>query len=284
MLGKDVPAPDDFAGSQETDSDDPEFVRIDQLYQQALKAMEAVESQDPFGAESAFLASSDSDQRNQQPESSDEPNSVIGDPEELKAEIGERRASDAASQPLVRLSALSSPPSAISPRQIIEAALFVGGRPLTSKALCALLRGDFDQAFVEAMIDELNSQYAAENRPYTIQFGEGGYRMTLRPEFQRLHHRLFGMGPKEIKLSQEALEMLALIAYQQPITRSQIEELGKPNAGGLLRRLLRRELIALKRDPDDPQTVSYHTTQRFLDLFGIGRLDELPQADELSFK
>ncbi len=170
------------------------------------------------------------------------------------------------------------------PHQIIEAALFVGGKPLTTKKLCSLFRGEFNKDYVEDTITELNLRYSDENRPYEIRFGEGGYRLVLRPEFEQIRNRVYGLGPKEVKLSQEALEVLALVAYKQPISAEQIDKLGKPNAGAMLRQLLRRQLIAIERGENRRKDVKYHTTPRFLQLFGLGHLDELPQAEELSFK
>lgn len=175
-------------------------------------------------------------------------------------------------------------PARISPRQVIEAALFVGCQPLTAKKLCYLLRGDFDLDFIEQTIEQLNHQYLAEERPYEIRLGEGGYRFVLHEEFQRLRNRVYGIGPREVKLSQDVLEVLALVAYRQPVTQADIEGLGKSNPGPSLRQLLRRELISLERDPQDRKNVKYRTTRRFLSVFGLGKLDELPQADELMFK
>jgi segregation and condensation protein B len=173
--------------------------------------------------------------------------------------------------------------SRIEARQVIEAALFVGGGPLTTKKLSSLLSGSFDDASVEEQIESLNLQYAGEARPYEIRLGEGGYRLVLRSEFERIRNRVHGFGPKEVRLSQDALEVLALVAYKQPITKSQIENVGKSNPGGVLRQLLRRELIALERT-ENSKDVSYRTTSRFLQLFGLSRIDELPQADELNLK
>ena len=175
-------------------------------------------------------------------------------------------------------------PARTTPKQVIEAALFVGGPPLTLKKLCYVLRGDYDLEFVEQAIDDLNQQYLHECRPYEIRLGEGGYRLVLHEEFQRLRNRVYGIGPREVKLSQDVLEVLALVAYRQPITQPQIEELGKTSPGPVLRQLLRRELISLERDTQDRKQVKYRTTRRFLSVFGLGNLDELPQADDLMFK
>jgi segregation and condensation protein B len=175
-------------------------------------------------------------------------------------------------------------PAGVTAEQVIEAALFVGGAPLNAKKICSLLRGSYDTAFVQQAIDELNSQYAAEARPYEIRLGDGGYRMELRPEFDKLRHRVYGSGPREVKLSQDVLEVLALVAYQQPITQEQVESHGKQNAGAVLRQLLRRELIRIERGDGGRKDVRYHTTQRFLSLFGVANLEELPRADDLAVK
>ena len=105
----------------------------------------------------------------------------------------------------------------MTPRQIIEACLFVGGTALTSKRLCGVLRGDSQAEFVDHEINELNRLYAAENRPYEIRLVEGGYRLSLREEFERIRHKVYGLGPKEVRLSQEALEVLAVVADRKSV-------------------------------------------------------------------
>ena len=124
-------------------------------------------------------------------------------------------------------------PQRVTARQVIEAAIFVGGDPLTSKKLCYMLKGDYDLDAVERAIEDLNLQYVDESRPYEIRLGEGGYRMVLREEFERIRNRVFGIGPREVKLSQDVLEVLALVAYRQPITPEEIEDLGKEKPGPL---------------------------------------------------
>ncbi|QDU44908.1 hypothetical protein Mal52_33940 [Symmachiella dynata] len=171
-----------------------------------------------------------------------------------------------------------------TPPQILEAALFVGGKPLTSKKLAGLLGDSFNSSAVQSLADEMNQTYAAENRPYEIRLGEGGYTLALRESFSRVRNRVFGVGPREVKLSQDALGILALVAYQQPITREDAEATGRKNAGGLLSQLVRRQLIEIHRDEENPKEVTYHTTPRFLSVFGIGSLDELPMADVLDKK
>ena len=106
-------------------------------------------------------------------------------------QLAARRATNAAEQP-----------AAVQPRQILEALLFVGGDALTAKKLSGVLRGEFSIEFIERELDELNRLYAAEGRPYEIRLGDGGYRLTLRDEFERIRSKVYGQGPKEVKLSQ----------------------------------------------------------------------------------
>ncbi|MDP1796210.1 MAG: SMC-Scp complex subunit ScpB [Planctomycetaceae bacterium] len=179
---------------------------------------------------------------------------------------------------------IEEPAPLLSPRQVLEACLFVGGTTLTAAKLASLLRGDYTATFVEETIDALNQQYATEGRPYTIQLGEGGYRFALREEYERLRNKVYGLGPREVRLSQDVLEILAIIAYQQPVSDAHLEELERGNANGILRQLLRRELIAVERPKDDPKLVQYRTTPRFLSLFGLGSLNDLPRPEDLSFK
>lgn len=172
----------------------------------------------------------------------------------------------------------------LSPGQIIEALLFVGGQPLTAKKIAGLFDAHVDHFVIESQIDELNSIYRDQNRPYEIRLGEGGYQTVLRPEFDAIRNRVYGIGPREVKLSQEALEVLALIAYRQPISHQQLLEVGRKNMGNVVRQLIRRELVAIERGEGGAKTVAYRTTARFLSLFGLSSLEELPQADELTLR
>lgn len=171
----------------------------------------------------------------------------------------------------------------VTPRQIIEASLFVGGVELTAERLAALLKGEFTSEFVVRTIDELNRRYASEDRPYEITCSENLYRLSLKDEYEPLRRRVYGLGPKEVKLSQDALEILSLIAYRQPISRIGIETIREGNAGNVLRQLVRRQLVAVQRN-DDATDPCYITTQRFLEVFGVADLDELPRAEDLTFK
>lgn len=171
----------------------------------------------------------------------------------------------------------------INIEQVLEALLFVGGNPLPTKKILDILGGSTTSEQLDQLILALNSKYLAEGRPYEIRMQTGGYVMQLREEFESIRSRTYGHGPKEVKLAQDALEVLALIAYKQPISKQEMEETGKQNLGPLLRQLLRRQLIALERQ-EGKDGEQYKTTPRFLGLFGLQSLEDLPQAGDFNFK
>jgi segregation and condensation protein B len=174
-------------------------------------------------------------------------------------------------------------PRRVTPRQIVEALLFVGGRPLTSRQLADVLGGTHTPEIVDETVNDLNAEYARQARPYEVRLGEGGYRLDLRPEYDKVRGRVFGIGPREVKLAQNALEVLALVAYQQPVSKLKVEDSGIKGASGLLRQLLRRELIVLQRSDDD-EPDAYRTTARFLELFGLRSLADLPQPEAVNLR
>jgi len=173
----------------------------------------------------------------------------------------------------------------VSPREVIEAAVFVGGNvALTARKLASLIGQDIDNRVAVSLVDSLNQSYQLENRPYEIRLHEGGYQLQLREEFQDVSMRSFGTGPRDVKLSPETLEVLAFVAWNQPVEKAQIESIGRQSSMALLRQLLRLQLVELQRNGKGRTDVSYITTAKFLKLFGLKSLAELPTADIFSFK
>ena len=173
----------------------------------------------------------------------------------------------------------------VSPREVIEAAVFVGGNvALTARKLASLIGQDVDTRVAVSLVDSLNQSYQRENRPYEIRLHEGGYQLQLREEFQDVSTRSFGTGPRDVKLSPEALEVLAFVAWNQPVEKEQVESIGRQSSMALLRQLLRLQLVELQRNGTKRTDVSYVTTARFLKLFGLKSISELPTADIFSFK
>jgi segregation and condensation protein B len=244
---------------------------IERLYKQALDAVEAVANDlDSVSQTLSAADESDADVESLSPSGEE---TTAGSHPELESPAPENAPSAAVVE------------SRPDPAQVIEALLFVGGQALTAKAICSLLRGEIDASFVEQATEEIGRRYARQNRPYEIRLGDGGYRIVLRPEYEPLRNRVYGFGPKQVRLSQETLEILALVAYRQPITRRMTEDIAKRHAGAALRQLVERGLLIL----DPPQAPAgeesqYRTTPRFLQLFGVSRLEDLPQIEDLNYK
>jgi segregation and condensation protein B len=171
----------------------------------------------------------------------------------------------------------------VTQQSVLEALLFVGGAPLTTRKLADVL-GLRDADTVEPLIHALGQKYEQERRPYVIGFHQGGYRLELLSEFEPVRRKVYGLSPKEVRLSQEALEILALVAYRQPLSADDPRLADRKNSPAMLRQLLRRELISLHRDDEDAKHVAYSTTPRFLQLFGLGTIDDLPYPEDLEFK
>lgn len=169
----------------------------------------------------------------------------------------------------------TSPPPLI---RILEALLFVGGPPLTAQRAAESVRGLAEEEFQQA-IDALARSYRVQGRPYQVQVQDRGYVLTLRPRYQNVREKLFG-GVREARLSQAAVDVLSLVAYRQPAGRQEIDSLRGADSGAVLRQLIRHGLVALQRIEGDPEA-NYVTTPRFLQLFGLTSLDDLPQTQDL---
>jgi segregation and condensation protein B len=166
-----------------------------------------------------------------------------------------------------------------SPLQIIEAMLFIGGQPLKAERACEIIRGMAVEQFREA-IDVLNRVYRMQNRPYSVAVSEQGCTLTLRPRYRSIKEKIFG-GPREARLTQPALDVLALIAYRQPAVKAEIDSIRGSESGHILRQLVRLGLIAVVQRAEAKQReVSYGTTARFLELFNLNTLEDLPQTGD----
>jgi segregation and condensation protein B len=159
--------------------------------------------------------------------------------------------------------------------------LFVGGAPLTSARACQVIRGLTAEQFND-LIDDLNRTYRRQNRPYSIQPRQQGYVLALKSQFRAVMEKVFG-GVREARLSTQAIDVLALVAYRQPATKVEIDSLRGAESASLLRQLVRRGLIqVMYRAEAERKEVSYGTTARFLEMFGLQSLDDLPKTQELA--
>ncbi|CAN5434086.1 hypothetical protein BH11PLA2_BH11PLA2_36820 [soil metagenome] len=166
----------------------------------------------------------------------------------------------------------------LDPLQILEAALFVGGPPLTAEKFAAVLR--VPPEVFHATVDALSRKYKSQRRPYAVVSKDGGFILAVKPQYRSLREKLFG-GPREARLSQPALDVLSLVAYQQPVIKTEIDALRGVDSGSVLRQLVRLGLIAVSRRGEaDSTEVGYGTTSRFLELFHLQSLDDLPRLGE----
>lgn len=171
----------------------------------------------------------------------------------------------------------------LTPQSIIEALLFVGNQgstPLPPKALAELMRG-VEPDEVPSLVGQLNQKYLESGCPYHIVSEGDGYRMVLHQRFEPVRARFYGR-VREARLSQAAIDVLAIIAYQQPLTSDEVGRLRGRPSGHILSQLVHRRLLEIRRDKQKPRTAYYHTTDRFLALFNLESLDDLPQAEDMS--
>jgi segregation and condensation protein B len=164
--------------------------------------------------------------------------------------------------------------------QIVEALLFASDAPLSAGDI-ALIDERLDEDTVEAVVQQLREEYESQERAFTIFDIAGGYQLMTRPEFAPYLER-FDTVPQQTRLSAPALEVLAVIAYRQPIGRNEIEEIRGVGSSGVLKTLQDRNLIdVIGRSEGLGRPLLYGTTQKFLEHFGFRSLEDLPKPEDL---
>jgi segregation and condensation protein B len=172
-------------------------------------------------------------------------------------------------------SAFDAPTPPIS--QIIEAVLFIGAETTSASSLRPAL-SDIHERDLRRTVEALNAKYERQARPYRIEAHEGGWRMRLLPDYAAwVRERL--RPDRGVKLGRPALEVLAAVAFRQPITRPAIETLTNADAGPPLRRLLRMKLIE-QSNQETGEPAQFRTTPRFLEVFRINSPADLPTVEE----
>ncbi len=164
-------------------------------------------------------------------------------------------------------------------RGILEALLFVVDEPIPLAKLQEVL-GDAEESATVASLHELALALEAQGCGLMVQEVAGGFRLTTRPEAHSWIQRLQQIKPT--RLSRAALETLAIIAYRQPITKAEVEQIRGVAVDGVLRTLLERELVRmLGRKADAGRPILYGTSQQFLEYFGFRTLGDLPSLREI---
>jgi len=162
-------------------------------------------------------------------------------------------------------------------KRIIEGILFLSKNPLTIKDLSTLT--GFKPSLISFCLKELVEDY--ETRGIQIKAFAGAYRMLTNPDIAPYVEKLKRYTGK-ISLSRAALETLAVIAYKQPVTRAQVEEIRGVNVDGVMNKLLEMKLVRQQGRAAMPgKPVLYGTSKVFLEVFGLNSLEDLPRPDEV---
>jgi len=162
----------------------------------------------------------------------------------------------------------------------VEALLYASGEPLSVKDLKKTLPEAGD--LIRPALDQLKDLYGREGRGLQLVEVAGGFQITTRPEFHEVVSRLLS-SPKPARLSLQALETLAVIAYRQPITVPELMDLRGVRSASVVRTLLEKKLVRIVgRKPVVGRPLLYGTTKEFMLRFGLKDLRDLPQLKDMS--
>ncbi len=164
-------------------------------------------------------------------------------------------------------------------KSIIENILFIADNPITLEKISEVFNGELDKTELNGIMDELKAGYN-ERGVQLVEIAEG-YQLCTRPEYAEWIKKFYKID-KGSRLSHASLETLSIIAYKQPITRVEIEEIRGVDSGGVVRTILEKNLVrnmGRKKVPGRP--MMYGTTRKFLEYFGLKSLADLPTLEEL---
>ena len=164
-------------------------------------------------------------------------------------------------------------------KSIIEALLFVSGSSLTIDRIKSVLALNNTREIQDAL-SALSDEYEARKGGFYLHEVAGGYQIRTRPEYTKWIKRLIRTKP--VRISKAAMETLAIVAYKQPIVRSDIEHIRGVDCGGILRTLLERKFIRILGRKEIPgRPLIYATTRQFLEIFDLKDLKDLPTTEEI---
>jgi segregation and condensation protein B len=166
-----------------------------------------------------------------------------------------------------------------SMKMIIEALLFSSDKPLTVKDIHDCLP-DSDKAEIKNSLTILQHDYDTLERSFVLKEVAGGFQFRSRPEYGSYILRMFQKTPN--RLSRATIETLAIIAYKQPIIKSEVERLRGVDVGGILKTLMEKDLVKIMGRKDLPgRPLIYGTTKKFLEVFDLKDLSSLPKLKEI---
>jgi segregation and condensation protein B len=164
-------------------------------------------------------------------------------------------------------------------RRIAEALILGAPEPVSAQRLAEIVPG-IRAAEVRELVGELNAEYAEQRRAFEVVEAAGGFQLRTLGDFSPYLQQTLSTRP--LRLSQAALETLAVVAYRQPVTRAEIEHVRGVEAGAVLRSLLERRLVRIAGHREVPgRPMLYATTRRFLEVFGLPRIEDLPTLRDI---
>ncbi|SFC48602.1 segregation and condensation protein B [Flexibacter flexilis DSM 6793] len=168
----------------------------------------------------------------------------------------------------------------------IEALIFCSAEPLSvadmRRCLSEMLNTDVPEAHINKAIAVLTEKYQADEYVFAIAKLSGGYQFLTKPAYQTSINILLQQKSKK-RLSTSALETLAIIAYKQPVTKAQIEQIRGVNCDYALQKLLDKELVAIQGKADTVgRPLLYGTGTKFMEHFGLNSLRDLPQLKDIA--
>jgi segregation and condensation protein B len=164
-------------------------------------------------------------------------------------------------------------------RRVVEALILGAGEPISTQRIAEIIPY-CKPKHVKGLVDELNTDYIKTGRAFEIVDVAGGYQMRTLPEFAPYLQQT--LKTRALRLSQAALETLAVVAYRQPVTRAEIEHIRGVDVGAVIRSLVERKLVRIAGHRDVPgKPMLYGTTRRFLEVFDLSSLEELPTLRDL---
>ncbi|MBN1928962.1 MAG: SMC-Scp complex subunit ScpB [Chlorobiaceae bacterium] len=165
--------------------------------------------------------------------------------------------------------------------QSVEALIFASEEPVTSQTICQIIGGELTHAALESAVGALNREYEATGRSFRIHFLAGGYRFLTDPDYGDLVRQLLAPVIQR-RLSRSMLEVLAVVAWHQPVTKGDIQQIRGVSPDYAIDRLLSRGLVEVRGRADSPgRPLQYGTTDAFLDLFHLPSLKDLPKLREI---
>ena len=166
---------------------------------------------------------------------------------------------------------------------VLEGILFVvGDEGITLNQICDIMDVDMDKA--KELLMELKKSYDDENRGIRISYLGDAFKLTTKKEHKEYYKKLIE-NPESNTLSQAALETLAIIAYNEPITRVQVDEIRGVESGHIVRKLLAKGLLKEAGKSDLPgKPILYKTTDEFLDYFGMSTIKDLPDINSITIE